>query len=123
MSNPKPVGLTGHSWRYKIATEDLNGDKVAYRAVRLPKYARFDKKKAIVEWTPRKSQLGINDIILMALDEQGATSTQENQEVLVRLQSFSQLLLRWICWTRDFNGKLKHRLTKNLRIIRKLITF
>ena len=22
MSNPKPVGLTGHSWRYKIATED-----------------------------------------------------------------------------------------------------
>ena len=28
---------------------DLNGDKVAYRAVRLPKYARFDKKKAILE--------------------------------------------------------------------------
>ena len=58
ISNPKPVGLTGHTWRYKMTTEDLNGDKVAYRAVRLPKYARFDKKKAIVEWTPRKNQMG-----------------------------------------------------------------
>ena len=92
MSNPKPVGLTGHSWRYKIATEDLNGDKVAYRAVRLPKYARFDKKKAIVEWTPRKSQLGMNDFILMAVDEHGATSTHEFQVHVFHDPSARQLV-------------------------------
>ena len=92
MSNPKPVGLTGHSWRYKVATEDLNGDKVAYRAVRLPKYARFDKKKAIVEWTPRKSQLGMNDFILMAVDEHGATSTHEFQVHVFHDPSAKQLV-------------------------------
>jgi hypothetical protein len=92
ISNPKPVGLTGHSWRYKIATEDLNGDKVAYRAVRLPKYARFDKKKAIVEWNPRKSQLGMNDFILMAVDEHGATSTHEFQVHIFHDPSAKQLV-------------------------------
>lgn len=92
MSNPKPVGLTGHSWRYKIATEDLNGDKVAYRAVRLPKYARFDKKKALVEWTPRKSQLGMNDFIVMAVDEHGATSTHEFQVHVFHDPSSKQLV-------------------------------
>ena len=92
MSNPKPVGLTGHSWKYKISTEDLNGDKVAYRAVRLPKYARFDKKKAIVEWTPRKSQLGMNDFILMAVDEHGATSTHEFQVHVFHDPSTKQLI-------------------------------
>ena len=92
VSNPKPVGLTGHSWRYKVATEDLNGDKVAYRAVRLPKYARFDKKKAVVEWSPRKNQLGMNDFILMAVDEHGATSTHEFQVHIFHDPSSRQLV-------------------------------
>ena len=92
VSNPKPVGLTGHSWRYKVSTEDLNGDKVAYRAVRLPKYARFDKKKAILEWTPRKSQLGMNDFILMAIDEHGATSTHDFQVHVFHDPSSKQLV-------------------------------
>ena len=92
VSNPKPVGLTGHSWKYKITTEDLNGDKVAYRAVRLPKYARFDKKKAIVDWTPRKNQLGMNDFILMAIDEHGATSTHDFQVHVFHDPSSKQLV-------------------------------
>ena len=92
ISNPKPVGLTGHSWRYKMTTEDLNGDKVAYRAVRLPKYARFDKRKATVEWTPRKNQLGMNDFILMAVDEHGATSSHEFQVHVFHDPSSQQLV-------------------------------
>ena len=92
VSSPKPVGLTGHSWRYKVSTEDLNGDKVAYRAVRLPKYARFDKKKAVVEWSPRKNQLGMNDFILMAVDEHGATSTHEFQVHIFHDPSSRQLV-------------------------------
>jgi hypothetical protein len=92
ISNPKPVGLTGHNWRYKMTSKDLNGDKVAYRAVRLPKYAEFDKKKAIVEWTPRKNQMGMNDFILMAVDEHGATSTHEFQVHVFNDPSTQQLV-------------------------------
>jgi len=92
ISNPKPVGLTGHNWRYKMTSKDLNGDKVAYRAVRLPKYAQFDKKKAIVEWTPRKNQMGMNDFILMAVDEHGATSTHEFQVHVFHDPSTQQLV-------------------------------
>lgn len=79
LSTPKPVGLTGHTWRYKIAAEDLNSDKVTYRPVRLPKFARFNKKKATVEWTPKKNQTGPNDFIFMAIDEHGATTPHEFQ--------------------------------------------
>jgi len=92
ISNPKPVGLTGHTWSYKVTTEDLNGDKVAYRAVRLPKYARFDKKRAIVEWTPRQNQMGMNDFILMAVDEHGATTTHEFQVHVFHDPSSKQLV-------------------------------
>ena len=92
ISTPKPVGLTGHTWRYKMTTEDLNGDKVAYRAVRLPKYARFDKKKATLEWTPRKNQIGMNDFILMAVDEHGATTTHDFQVHVFHDPSSMQLV-------------------------------
>jgi hypothetical protein len=92
ISTPKPVGLTGHNWRYKMTSKDLNGDKVAYRAVRLPKYAQFDKKKATIEWTPRKNQMGMNDFILMAVDEHGATSTHEFQVHVFHDPSTQQLL-------------------------------
>ncbi len=79
ISTPKPVGLTGHTWRYKITTEDLNGDRVTYRAVRLPKFAKFDRRKGLLEWTPRKNQDGANDFIIMAVDEHGATTTHDFQ--------------------------------------------
>jgi hypothetical protein len=75
-----------------MTSKDLNGDKVAYRAVRLPKYAEFDKKKATVEWTPRKNQMGMNDFILMAVDEHGATSTHEFQVHVFHDPSTQQLL-------------------------------
>ena len=79
ISTPKPVGLTGHTWRYKITTEDLNSDRVSYRAVRLPKFAKFDRRTATLEWTPRKNQDGANDFILMAIDEHGATAAHDFQ--------------------------------------------
>ena len=92
MSAPKPVGLTGHTWRYKMTTEDLNKDRVTYRAVRLPKYAKFDKKKATIEWTPRQNQTGMNDFILMAIDEHGATSAHEFQVHVFHDPSSKQLV-------------------------------
>ena len=92
ISAPKPVGLTGHTWRYKMTTEDLNKDRVSYRAVRLPKYASFDKKKATIDWTPRQNQTGMNDFILMAIDEHGATSAHEFQVHVFHDPSSKQLV-------------------------------
>ena len=52
---------------------------------------KFDKK-AVVEWSPRKNQLGMNDFILMAVDEHGATSTHEFQVHVFHDPSSKQLV-------------------------------
>jgi hypothetical protein len=79
ISTPKPVGLTGYEYRYRVVAEDLNKDKVTFRAVRLPKYAHFNKKTGMLRWKPRHSQLGPNDVIIMAIDEHGAAATHQFQ--------------------------------------------
>ena len=38
ISTPRPVALTGHQYKYRVVAEDLNKDRVAYKAVKLPKY-------------------------------------------------------------------------------------
>jgi len=92
ISAPKPVGLTGHTWQYKMTTEDINQDRVTYRAVRLPKFANFDKKKAVIDWTPRQNQMGMNDFVLMAIDEHGATTAHEFQVHVFNDPSAKQLV-------------------------------
>ena len=92
ISAPKPVGLTGHTWQYKMTTEDINQDRVTYRAVRMPKFANFDKKKAVIDWTPRQNQTGMNDFVLMAIDEHGATTAHEFQVHVFNDPSAKQLV-------------------------------
>ena len=79
ISKPKPVGLTGYEYRYTVVAEDLNGDRVAFRSIRLPKYASFNKKTGQFKWRPRNSQLGPQDVIITAIDERGATTTHQFQ--------------------------------------------
>lgn len=79
ISTPRPIALSGHSYSYKMVTEDLNRDKVTYRPVRLPKYASFNKKAGVLSWKPKPSQRGLNDVIIVAIDEHGATTTQDFQ--------------------------------------------
>ncbi|MFQ6673821.1 MAG: hypothetical protein ACE5GH_03415 [Fidelibacterota bacterium] len=62
-----------------MVTEDLNGDKVKLRAIKIPKYARFDEKTGMFRWKPRMNQRGINNIVLSALDERGAATSHEFQ--------------------------------------------
>ncbi|MBT4144126.1 MAG: VCBS repeat-containing protein [Candidatus Marinimicrobia bacterium] len=92
LSIPKPVGLTGHTWRYKLVAEDLNSDKISFRPVRLPKYARYNKKKNLVTWAPKKNQMGANDFIFMAIDERGATTAHEFQVHVFYDPSAKQLI-------------------------------
>lgn len=79
ISKPKPVALTGHNYHYKVVAEDLNSDKVTYRPIRLPKYAKFNKRTGKLNWKPRNNQRGPNDIIIMAIDEHGAATSHEFQ--------------------------------------------
>ncbi len=79
ISSPKPVGLTGYEYRYKMTVEDLNKDNVTLRPVRVPKYAKFNTKTGTFTWKPRNNQVGPNDIIILAIDEHGATTTHNFQ--------------------------------------------
>ena len=79
ISTPRPVALTGHEYKYRVVAEDLNSDKVAYRAVKLPKYSTFSRKTGMLMWKPRPNQRGPNDIIVVAVDERGAITSHEFQ--------------------------------------------
>ena len=77
ISKPKPVALTNFEYRYRFTVEDLNGDKVKLRPIKLPKGARFDEKTGVLKWKPHMNQQGVNDIVLSAVDERGAATSHE----------------------------------------------
>ncbi|MFH1852953.1 MAG: putative Ig domain-containing protein [Candidatus Neomarinimicrobiota bacterium] len=79
ISTPKPVALVGYEYRYKLVVEDLNKDRISFRPLRLPKYARFNPKTGLLVWKPRSDQSGANDVIIMAVDERGAATAHEFQ--------------------------------------------
>ncbi|MFA7564256.1 MAG: putative Ig domain-containing protein, partial [Candidatus Neomarinimicrobiota bacterium] len=78
-SVPKPVALTNLKYEYKLEAEDANNDKLTYKAVRLPKYASFDPTTGMLVWTPRKDQIGANDIVLKVTDSHGGSTLHEFQ--------------------------------------------
>ena len=79
LTQPKPVALTNFEYRYRMVVEDLNGDAVKLRPIKIPKYARFDPDTGMLRWKPRMAQRGINDIVLAAVDDRGATNSHEFQ--------------------------------------------
>ncbi|NQU27362.1 MAG: hypothetical protein HQ528_03650 [Candidatus Marinimicrobia bacterium] len=79
LSTPKPVALTGYEYRYKMMVEDLNKDRISFRPLRLPKYAKFNPKTGLLVWKPRSGQKGPNDVIIMVTDERGAATSHEFQ--------------------------------------------
>ncbi len=79
LSTPKPVALTGYEYRYKLVVEDLNKDRITFRPLKIPKYANFNPRTGLLIWKPKSVQKGINDVIIMAIDERGAATTHEFQ--------------------------------------------
>ncbi len=79
LSTPKPVALTGYEYRYKLVVEDLNKDRISFRPLKIPKYAQFNPRTGLLTWKPKSVQKGINDVIIMAVDERGATTSHEFQ--------------------------------------------
>lgn len=79
ISTPKPVTLTGYEYRYRVVAEDLNKDQVHFRSVKLPKNSKFNTQTGMFTWKPRNNQRGPNDVVIMAIDEHGATTPHEFQ--------------------------------------------
>jgi hypothetical protein len=79
LTQPKPVALTNFEYRYRMVTEDLNGDEVKLRPVKIPKYARFDPETGMLRWKPRMAQRGVNDIVITAVDDRGSATSHEFQ--------------------------------------------
>ncbi|MBL7135082.1 MAG: hypothetical protein ISS81_00635 [Candidatus Marinimicrobia bacterium] len=79
LSIPKPVALTGLKYEYLLDAEDPNGDPMVYKAVRIPKYAKFDPATGELVWQPKKSQKGVNDIVFEVVDSHGWSTIQEFQ--------------------------------------------
>jgi len=79
LSVPKPVALTGMKYEYLLEAEDPNGDAMVYKAIRLPKSATFDPESRMLVWTPKKTQKGVNDVVLEIVDSHGWSTLQEFQ--------------------------------------------
>lgn len=79
LSVPKPVALTNLKWEYRLDAEDPNDDPIVYKAVRLPKSAKFDPETGMLTWNPKKSQKGVNDVVLEVVDSHGWSTLQEFQ--------------------------------------------
>ena len=77
ITQPKPVALSNFEYRYRMVTEDLNNDNVQLRAIKIPKYAKFNPENGMLRWKPRLTQRGVNNIIIAAIDERGATTSHE----------------------------------------------
>ncbi|HPC36009.1 MAG TPA: putative Ig domain-containing protein [Candidatus Marinimicrobia bacterium] len=78
-SVPEPVALTNLKYEYQLKAEDANNDKLTYKAVQLPKNAGFDPATGMIVWTPRKDQIGANDIVLKVTDSHGGSTLQKFQ--------------------------------------------
>jgi len=79
LSVPKPVALTGMKYEYLLEAEDPNGDAMVFKAIRLPKTATFDPDSRMLVWTPKKTQKGVNDVVLEIVDSHGWSTLQEFQ--------------------------------------------
>ena len=77
ITQPKPVALSNFEYRYRMVTEDLNNDNVQLRAIKIPKYAKFNPDNGMLRWKPRLTQRGVNNVIIAAIDERGATTSHE----------------------------------------------
>ena len=79
LSVPKPVALTNLKWEYTLDAEDPNGDPLVMKAVRIPKGAKFETETGELVWSPKKSQRGVNDMVLEVVDSHGWSTLQEFQ--------------------------------------------
>ncbi len=76
-SKPIIVALTGYDYKYQITAEDLNGDKVRYNAVKMPRWAELNEQTGLITWKPRHSERGMNTFRVECIDAHGKATIHE----------------------------------------------
>ena len=76
-SKPIIVALTGYDYKYQITAEDLNGDKVRYHAVKMPRWAELNEQTGLITWKPRHSERGMNTFRIECIDAHGKATIHE----------------------------------------------
>lgn len=76
-SKPIIVALTGYDYKYQITAEDLNGDKVRYNAVKMPRWAELNEQTGLITWKPRHSERGMNTFRIECIDAHGKATIHE----------------------------------------------
>lgn len=76
-SKPIVVALTGYDYKYQITAEDLNGDSVRYRALKIPRWAELNEESGLITWKPRNSERGMNTFRIACIDAHQKTTIHE----------------------------------------------
>ena len=73
-STPIPMIQVGQQYSYTVLTEDLDGDSVTLSLETFPTDMTLNNN--VVSWTPSISDLGLNDVVIVATDEKGDSTHQ-----------------------------------------------
>ncbi|MCD6234095.1 MAG: hypothetical protein J7K63_03535 [Candidatus Marinimicrobia bacterium] len=76
-SKPVLVALTGYDYSYQIRAEDLNGDRIRYKAVKMPRWAELNEQTGLITWKPRNSERGMNTFRIECIDAHQKTTIHE----------------------------------------------
>jgi RHS repeat-associated protein len=75
-SNPPLSATVGQLYQYDLKTTDPEGDPVVWRLDAGPEGMSLEASSGTLRWTPRADQIGPHDVVLQAVDAQGAAAKQ-----------------------------------------------
>jgi hypothetical protein len=75
-STPPPQATSDTAYQYVPTVSDANGDSVTFRLTVAPAGLTVDPQTGVLSWTPTASQVGANNVTLVADDGRGGVATQ-----------------------------------------------
>ncbi|HUP82468.1 MAG TPA: putative Ig domain-containing protein [Pirellula sp.] len=72
-----PITSTlGQGYRYTVMAYDADGDTIAYSLIKGPQGMSIDTLTGAIRWTPTDDQIGLQEVIVQAMDPLTASTTQ-----------------------------------------------
>ncbi|NEQ42484.1 MAG: tandem-95 repeat protein [Leptolyngbya sp. SIOISBB] len=76
-STPAFTAIASLPYEYRIQAQDADGEVTGYRLISGPEGMTIDETTGVVRWTPTAGQTGVADVVVVAIDNDGAFSGQE----------------------------------------------
>lgn len=76
MSLPRTTAVAGRLYAYDAQAADRDGDPVTFALLSAPRGMSIDPLQGTLRWRPDVAQVGDHDVVVQALDYQGAGATQ-----------------------------------------------